>query len=477
MSATDDIGVGTFDSTIVKKEKPVAYRIDVFPKKNEELREEAKDAEGADYLIKHTSLESNDGMVTNDPVFEYDSPDWINYDNLSVDLAALEYWHDNDYNYAKKEKANPSWADNQAAIVQETFDQNLHLGTYVWAHGTDDFIIWDGRAKALRIPYYGMFKVTNLPVIYITQKLLDVQEIRTHRDENSYPIGKDGEKIDYMRNTWHPIRFGLTEEEAENSGFDWTPYSAPDKETFTKKKKDAESLILGMASSGWVFVRGKEDIGLHQVAFTTEYVKSFTKRLRNYHRDEFEFRELLNQSKVLGKLNNLEDVFVVYGTVDKPKFAKIPGTSNETHLAKKIEHDRRGKYNDFDKFLVDEDRYQKLEELAEGLRPISVTVSPEALYQTYQNHKSGDDITKSIFDPYITYYEEPNRFKGFIDPDNETYEITTINVTYRKKAHKATIFLKLEEPSGYVYSTSERVMNSYAKMMIKYSNKSLNKTV
>jgi len=111
-------GATAQDSTTASKATPGNYKIDVIPQRNEELRSTIQENSDEDNY-----LEARGGFTEEDPVFNsYSSHEQLGFDKLGVDLTALEWRHDNDY-----EKLSPD---------PET-DPNVKTTQFVQSIGTD----------------------------------------------------------------------------------------------------------------------------------------------------------------------------------------------------------------------------------------------------------------------------------------------------------------------------------------------------
>lgn len=419
--AQDSAGDTFSEELDVAKAVPSAFKIDVVPRKNQELRTQAHESEGENYLVRQTPLDSEDGLITDDLVFNYSSHEDLAFDKLPVDLAGMEYWHDNDYRNTKASETNDFLAilgnegaaqdikdvredwpagltrfygeDNeekvfqyeefanadtvdeamdwiqpllfnwhsvytpagpnstedfrQATTYQEAFDKHTHLDTHVWSfkiginaeHGNG--LIWDATNDELH-------------VMEVAQDLMGGQLHPTVKESN------------YMKGDshWHPLRFGLEAQEAEQYG--WEPDRWPDRETFKHKKLRVADMLTGMVTIG-------DDLenSIWNAIPTTGYAESLAQKLRNYDSNDFNFEQLHNQAKVYPALSNKDDNFVVYGNVDNPQYAKIGGETLEASnanvidtLGTRIWTDMDGEYDDFDQYIEENASY---EEVNQGL--------------------------------------------------------------------------------------------------------------
>jgi len=93
-TATAQKNNSTAEDTIqASKPTPGNYKIDVIPERNEELRSTIENNSDEENYI-----EARGGFTEQDPVFNtYSSHEHVGFDKLEVDLTALEWRHDNDY--------------------------------------------------------------------------------------------------------------------------------------------------------------------------------------------------------------------------------------------------------------------------------------------------------------------------------------------------------------------------------------------
>ncbi|MFB6151922.1 MAG: hypothetical protein ABEJ40_08970 [Haloarculaceae archaeon] len=78
----------------VTKRVPDEYKIDFVFGRNQQLRQKIRE----DKDEPENYVQNHGGTVTEDPVItNYQTPEQLSYSEKPIDLAALEYWHDNDF--------------------------------------------------------------------------------------------------------------------------------------------------------------------------------------------------------------------------------------------------------------------------------------------------------------------------------------------------------------------------------------------
>ncbi|CQH64062.1 uncharacterized protein HHUB_4265 (plasmid) [Halobacterium hubeiense] len=106
------------DTATARKPVPGNYKLDVVPERNEALRQTIQtNSDEANYL------DDRGGFTEDDPVFSsYSSHEHVGFDKLGVDLVALEWRHDNDY-----EELSPD----------PKTDPNIETTQFIQSIGTD----------------------------------------------------------------------------------------------------------------------------------------------------------------------------------------------------------------------------------------------------------------------------------------------------------------------------------------------------
>ncbi|MDL0137898.1 hypothetical protein PNP85_00005, partial [Halobacterium salinarum] len=91
------------DTAQASKNTPGSYKLDVIPGKNEPLRQTIQEDSDED-----TYLEDRGEFIAEDPVFSsYNSHQNLEFDKLRIDLAAMEWRHDNDYETLESDYQDP----------------------------------------------------------------------------------------------------------------------------------------------------------------------------------------------------------------------------------------------------------------------------------------------------------------------------------------------------------------------------------
>nr|WP_318655345.1 hypothetical protein [Halobacterium salinarum]WJK64803.1 hypothetical protein QSJ49_12845 [Halobacterium salinarum] len=91
------------DTTQTTKKTPGNYKLDIIPEKNEELRKTIQENADEDNYLKDRGE-----FIKEDPVFNsYNSHQNLEFDKLGVDLTALEWRHDNDYETLESDYQDP----------------------------------------------------------------------------------------------------------------------------------------------------------------------------------------------------------------------------------------------------------------------------------------------------------------------------------------------------------------------------------
>jgi hypothetical protein len=409
-TATATRGGGQAQATVqVRKPTPDAYKLDVVPQRNEELR--GTIAEKAD---EDNYLQQRGGFVTSDPTLDtYSSHRQLAFDKFGVDLVALEWFHDNDYEAIEAASPGESAAfigilanetgnetverikngnegiawypatgsyENRdsghfdyelfstASTLGEALD-HLHPLFFNWQYELSE----DGGPISSEDAEYA-------PILEqaIEQKNANIQGVHawdvglsgsTHGNGLIYGKNADGsEELRVMETIVDPVTSeGLRDPEwhplVEVSGyltpgndgyerywhplrFGWEGHTGNYQNFRTRKRIASGWLINAMASSAES--NYPEDTDFERTVPTTGYLESFCEKLRNFNENGIEFGMLYNQANIFHELiKNQENNHIVYGDVANPQYAVVGDDS----VIDMLWEDRTGEYEDFDQFL------------------------------------------------------------------------------------------------------------------------------
>lgn len=227
-----------------------------------------------------------------------------------------------------------------AAVLQEGLDTHTDIESHFWSfdlpeasrstHGNG--LVYDKSNNELRV-----METIAGPV---TQDSANGEPQYHPRVEDSNYLDEEHHAYNQW---WHPLRFAEDHQQDTLDRFH-------DSLDFKERKEYAASLIMGMSTGGH---EGDVEPGsLTDVGATTEYVTDLTEKLRNWNQnkeyDQELFRDIKSQSKVWQKLANEEDEnYVIYGTADDPKYAKVESTG----IVSQIWEDQEGEFDDFEQHL------------------------------------------------------------------------------------------------------------------------------
>ncbi|WP_083900026.1 hypothetical protein [Haloferax denitrificans] len=390
----------------VSKSIPSAYKLDIVPERNEELRTQI-----SQHSIQENYLEDRGGFTTSDLVFEtYHSHEQLSFDKFGIDLVAYEWRHDNDYTSLAEVRTTDvkNFVDS---IGRDTGNSDIEaikngdeVPSAIYPNGSmaerrggnfdyEQFSNAETVGEALDWVHPYLFnwhaKITDSGPIS-TEDALYAPSLEQAIEENTntglevhawdvetlghgtgliYGKNADGsEELRFMETVASPVtsRGGgiqlhpLIEEsgylDPENLGYQehWHPLRfgwEKDEDTsplgFENKKRSAVSAFGGMSNSLHAEenpVPGASDT----VAPTTEYVVDLTGELRNFNQNNTEFETLYNQSKALVKLVRKQDEnHIIYGTTENPQYAVVEDDS----LIEEVWEDTSGEYDDFDQQL------------------------------------------------------------------------------------------------------------------------------
>nr|WP_255313482.1 hypothetical protein [Halobacterium sp. GN101] len=392
------------DTTQTTKKTPGNYKLDIVPEKNEELRKTIQENADEDNYLKDRGE-----FIKEDPVFNsYNSHQNLEFDKLGVDLTALEWRHDNDYetlesDYQDSEAKNlvDSIGTDTGNPEIERVKNNPILRPYPNSSGGRDPGQWDyeqfsssttlGEALDWLHPYLFNWQqmmtegpaISSEDFIYaptLEQSIEQHTNIEAHAwdfdlDEhgNGLIYGKNPDGTDELR-VMETVAAPLTSSynapieqsdyltpgtEAFNAywhplRFGWEEHSNSKRWNFEGEKTRAAAAVFNIAGSIDSYPDNWEGLAESTVAPTTGYLQDFTEKLRTYNQNDAAFKNLKNQSKVINKLiNETEENHVIYGDTENPQYAVVEDES----VLEDIWEDEQGRYDDFNQFLRDNPSY------------------------------------------------------------------------------------------------------------------------
>jgi len=378
------------------KPVPGNYKLDVVPARNEALRQTIQNnSDEANYL------DDRGGVTENDPVFSsYSSHEHVGFDKLGVDLVALEWRHDNDYENLGRPAETTQFIES---VGTDTGNSDIESaknggGGSIYPNGSleqrnaghfeaQEFTNTETVGEALDWlhPYLlnyqftmpGSGPISSEDFIYaptleqaIEQK--NNKDLETHAwdfdlDEhgNGLIYGKNADGSDELRimetvsgpvtDQFHPLVEDSNYLNPQHDEFNrywhplrfgWGGYTNSPRWDFRGEKSRALAAVMNIASS----IQSEEVIRRVGVVPTTGYLKDFTEKLRTYNENDTGFSRLHNQSKLLRKLEYWDDnQYVVYGTTANPQYAAV----KDFGIVDEIWVDQNGQYDDFDQYLQD----------------------------------------------------------------------------------------------------------------------------
>lgn len=401
-------GATAEDTSQASKPTPSNYKIDVVPERNEELRNTIENNSD-----EENYLEARGGFTEQDPVFDtYSSHGAIGFDKLGVDLAALEWRHDNDYE--SLEDGSPGYSSEMVESLDtetgnpeiEQVKNNPILRPYPNSSGGRDPGQWDyeqfsssdtlGEALDWLHPYLLNWQqmmtegppISSEDFIYaptLEQSLEQHTDIEAHAwdfdlDEhgNGLIYGKNSDGTDELR-VMETVASPLTSSynaPIEQSGyltpdtegfnaywhplrFGWDEHSNSERWNFEGEKRRAASAVRSMATSSGLSPVSERERGVsmedaEKVTTTTEYLQDFTEKLRTYNQNDADFNQLYNQAKVMNKLlRDAENNHVIFGDTENPQYAVV----EDDEVIDDIWQDEQGQYDEFNQFLRDNPSY------------------------------------------------------------------------------------------------------------------------
>lgn len=228
--------------------------------------------------------------------------------------------------------------EKYAAVIQESLDRYTDIETHVWGfdlpesmgstHGNG--FVWDETNDELLI-----METVKDPRSEERSgaELIDPQLHPVLRDSNY--LNPDHDVYDHW---WHPIRFDGTEPEINRLDF-------------KEGKGWAAAMFNGIATAYSDTTVKQEERGIFDeptVGLTTEYLADAVGKLRNYNENDFEFRELVEQSKIFqDMMKNREENYLIGGTIENPVY--VAGISE--NFIDSVWNDEQGQYDDIDRML------------------------------------------------------------------------------------------------------------------------------
>ncbi|CAP15624.2 hypothetical protein [Halobacterium salinarum] len=409
------------DTAQASKNTPGSYKLDVIPGKNEPLRQTIQEDSDED-----TYLEDRGEFIAEDPVFSsYNSHQNLEFDKLRIDLAAMEWRHDNDYETLESDYQDPEAKNFVDSIGTDTGNPDIQAikngekGVTTYPNGDFDnrtvgsfdyesfanAETLGGALDSLHSYYFnwqavmtGSGPISSEDFVYaptleqaIEQK--NNKDLQAHAwdfnlDEhgNGLIYGENADGSDELRimetisnpvtatpQTLHEQRHPLVED---------SNYLNPDHDEFNRYW---HPLRFGWDeysdSTRWEFEQEKgrafavaanmtqsvrDNRSADTLTPTTGYLQDFTEKLRTYNQNDADFEELYNQAKIMDKLmRDEENNHVVYGDTENPQCAVI----EDDEVVDEVWEDEDGKYDDFDQFLRDNSSYSM------GTEEVDVTLN------------------------------------------------------------------------------------------------------
>ncbi|WP_353635535.1 hypothetical protein ABSL23_15935 (plasmid) [Halobacterium sp. NMX12-1] len=395
------------DTATAQKPVPGNYKLDVVPERNEALRQTIQNnSDEANYL------DDRGGFTEDDPVFSsYSSHEHVGFDKLGVDLVALEWRHDNDYEALESDYKDEESKEFVESIGTDTGNpeiqaiKNGEKGVTTYPNGEWNSQTRDGGSfdyekfasaetvgEALDGLHTYLFNwqairtdigpISSEDSIYASTLEQAIEQKNDNHLEahgwdfdldshgNGLIYGKNPDGSDELRvmetvanpvtstpQTIHEQRHPLVED---------SNYLNPAHEEFNKYWHPLRFGWDGYSNSQrWNFKDEKEKAftiaanmtqsvndnrTADTIAPTTGYLQSFTERLRTYNQNETVFKVLYNQAKIMDKLMAAEGRnHVVYGDTENPQYAVVEDDS----VIAEVWQDEQGRYDDFDQFLRD----------------------------------------------------------------------------------------------------------------------------
>jgi len=391
-------------------EPPERYQVHFVPSKNEELRADVPDNQLEQYREEFgANLITEANILSEQPNHDYEE--------IPVDLLALEYWHDNDVqniepeegqaflktlgedspqgSMAHEAKNNPRGArypnsegksntyghfdykkftetesveealdwlqkylfnweklyddpgpistedELYAAVLQQGLDQHTDIESHTWAfdlpeapastHGNG--LIYDETNNRMHV----METITGP----LTQTPGETDE-QYHPPVEESNYLEDGHRA--KQSWWHPLRFAQDHDKETLTNFS-------NELDFRSRKNYAGSLLMLMSTGFDEDMTSETDDVKAGIAPTTGYLADVTGKLLNWNQDDSldseVFEEIKNQSQVYNLLRNHSDNFVMYGTVEEPKFAFVESQG----ILEDVWNDQEGEYDNFSQHL------------------------------------------------------------------------------------------------------------------------------
>jgi len=408
-TATAQKNNSTAEDTIqASKPTPGNYKIDVIPERNEELRSTIENNSDEENYI-----EARGGFTEQDPVFNtYSSHEHVGFDKLEVDLTALEWRHDNDYQ-TLTEGATQKTKEFLQSIGTDTGNPEIQAvkngeGTTWYPNGNfeerevgrfnyEKFANAETLGEALG-PLHSYFfnwqsKMTDsgpissedfvyAPTLEQAIEQKNNKDLEAHAwdfdlDEhgNGLIYGKNADGSDELRimetvanpvtasaknvhDQLHPLvedsNYLNPEHEEFNRywhplRFGWEGHSDSTRWNFEEEKRRASVVVRNMASSDHpVSAGGVAASDQNSLGLTTEYLQDFTEKLRTYNENDADFQELYNQSKMIDKF--MHDQKNNHVVYGDTENPQYAVVEDES-VIEGIWGDDQGQYDDFNQFL------------------------------------------------------------------------------------------------------------------------------
>jgi len=402
------------DTATAAKPTPGTHKLDIVPQRNDDLRTRiSENADEANYL------QQRGGFVTDDPVFDtYSSHEKLGFDKVGIDLAAYEWYHDDDYTGLppRQDIETKDWVESIGTDTGNSTIEAIKSGGKAREMWYPNGSFEDGRVGSFDNEEFANADTVGEALGWIHPYLFNWHSVMTDRgpistedalyapaleqaieskNNNNLEVhawdvnlgGGHGNGLIYGKNAdgseelrvmetvsspvtgrgknrqLHPLIEDSGYLTPGNDGFEeywhplrfgWEDHYAQNGDGFESHKRSAARMIEDMAHSSQLTEGDGVMTQTDKVAATTEYVLDFTEKLRNFNSNDADFKKLYNQAKVMDSL--LRDQENNHIIYGYTENPQYAAVDGH-YIVRKVWADAAGEYDDFDDYLAANPQY------------------------------------------------------------------------------------------------------------------------